>query len=433
MAKASKTSKVETKEIQSDVVTVTDPKVEAAAIEKMITARISLLFNAPFFGNMATRMKLVNADDWCSTAATDGRNFFYNTEFISKLRQKEIEFLFGHELLHACYDHMGRRGTTRDAQLFNIACDYVVNADLFDAGLGEKITTVPCLFDTQYAGMCAEQVYDILYEKADKIDMNSLIDQLLDDHIDGEGDDEGEGKDGEGKDGEGKGKGKGRPKLTEEEKKQLRDEIKEAMISAAHAVGAGNTPGGVKRLISDFTTPVMNWRELLQQHVESQIKADFTWMRPSRRSWHCDAVMPGMKPGDRVEVTVAIDTSGSISAVMLKEFLSEVKGIMDAFDDYEVRVMSFDTQVHNVQVFTPESSDDILSYEPMGGGGTDFMAVWEYFVENDIVPKKLAVITDGYPNGSFGDPEYCDTLFVIHGSTSIVAPFGITTYLSEGS
>jgi len=44
-------------------------------VEKLVTARVGLLLRHPFFGNLATRMKLIDASDWCSTLATDGRNF----------------------------------------------------------------------------------------------------------------------------------------------------------------------------------------------------------------------------------------------------------------------------------------------------------------------------------------------------------------------
>ena len=39
---------------KSKVKTVTDPKVDAAAKEKLVTARIGLLLRQPFFGNLAT-------------------------------------------------------------------------------------------------------------------------------------------------------------------------------------------------------------------------------------------------------------------------------------------------------------------------------------------------------------------------------------------
>jgi predicted metal-dependent peptidase len=85
--------------------------------DKLTTARIALLLKAAFFGNLAIRLELVNADSWCGTAATDGRKFYYNTEFVGKLKSKEVEFLFGHEVLHNVYDHLGRTGKERDAML----------------------------------------------------------------------------------------------------------------------------------------------------------------------------------------------------------------------------------------------------------------------------------------------------------------------------
>ena len=86
----------------------TDPREDFEAREKLTTARVSLLIKQPFFGNMATRLPLVNADDWLPTAATDGRYFYYNSKFINMLKKKEIEFLFGHEVLHNVYEHLGR-------------------------------------------------------------------------------------------------------------------------------------------------------------------------------------------------------------------------------------------------------------------------------------------------------------------------------------
>ena len=407
-----------------------DPKQDALAIDKIITARIGLLIRAPFFGNMVTRLIIKNSSDWCATAATDGRHFYYNTDFINALTIKEVEFLFGHELLHSVYSHMDR-GTGRDHQLFNVACDYVVNADLIDQRIGERIKTVPLLYDAKYKGMCAEEVYDILYEQAEKIDVSGLMSQLLDDHLDGGDDDD--GNDGVGEEGNKdiKRKGKGRPKLTEEEKKQIRDDVREAMISAAQVVGAGNTPGGVKRMLADLLEPKMNWRELLQQQVQSLLKVDTTWLRPSRRAWHSDAIMPGAKPGETIDIAVAIDTSGSISQSMLKEFLSEIKGIMDAFAEYKISLWTFDTRVYNMQEFTQENSDELLNYDIQGGGGTDFMCNWTFMQENEILPKKLVFFTDLCPFGEWGIEGYCDTIWIAHG-TDAVAPWGVTCRYDEG-
>ena len=406
----------------------TDPKLDREIREKLITARVGLLLRASFFGNLATRLKLVNADEWCPTAATDGRNFYYNSRFVDMLKPKEVEFLFGHEVLHCVYDHFGRRGD-RDPQLFNIANDYCVNGDLKKHRVGEFITSVPCLYDHKYEGMSSEEIYDILYENAEKIDIGSLIDKLLDDHLDGEGNGEG----GEG-DGNNPGSGKGRPKLSAEERQKIKDEIKEAVLSAAAASdGAGNLPAGVKRIIEDMTAPKMNWRELLRMQLESTIKSDYTWMRNSRRGWHMDAVMPGMKLDPMIDIAISIDASGSMGDKMLKDFLGEVAGIMEQFPNYRIHVLSFDTQVYNPQQFNSENLEDITGYEIMGGGGTDFDCVFEYFKANEIEPKRHVMFTDGYPCGSWGDEQYCDTVFIMHGTTSIVPPFGQFAYYEEES
>jgi predicted metal-dependent peptidase len=394
----------------------TDPKVDLLARERLVTARIGLLLRHSFFGNLATRLTLINADEWCSTAATDGLKFYYNSRFIMMLKPKEVEFLVGHEVLHVVYDHMGRRGT-RDPQIWNIADDYAVNADLKRHKVGQFITTVPCLYEQKYDGKAAEEIYDDLMKNVQKIDINSLVDQMIDDHMDGDG--EGEG-DGEG-DQEGKGK---RPKMSPEERERVRQEVKQAIINAAQSAEAGTLPLGVERLIKQHTNPVMPWRELIQTNLTSAIRTDFSWMRPSRRSWHMDAIMPGMTPGEEIDVVVAIDMSGSISNHQAQAFLGEIGGMMDAFDGYKVHVFCFDTDIYNPQDFNSESMDTIDEYEPAGGGGTDFDAIFDYLKKVGNVPKRLICFTDGYPCGSWGDPDYCDTTWIIHGDPDPNPPFG---------
>ena len=399
----------------------TDPKVDAQARERLVTSRIGLLLRHSFFGNLATRLQLINADEWCGTAATDGLKFYYNSRFVMMLKPKEVEFLVAHEVLHVVYDHIGRRNE-RDPQVWNIADDYAVNADLKRHKIGEFITTVPCLYESKYDGKPAEEIYDDLMKNAQKISMDDLIDQLLDDHMDGSGESE------DGEDGEGKSK---RPKMSQEERDRIRQEVKQAIINAAQSSEAGTLPKGVERLIRQATNPVMPWRELIQTNLTSAIRTDYSWMRPSRRGWHMDAVMPGMTPGEEIDVVVAIDMSGSISDRQAKAFLGEIGGMMEAFDGYKVHVFCFDTETYNPKDFTSENLDTIDEYEAMGGGGTDFDAIFKYLKDIGNVPKRLIVFTDGYPCGSWGDPDYCDTTWIIHGDRNPNPPFGTFALYDE--
>jgi len=388
-------------------------------VEKLVTARVGLLLRHPFFGNLATRLELVDASDWCSTLATDGRKFYYSNEFVNKLTPKQAEFGFAHEVLHNVFDHMGRRDG-RDPTLSNIAADYAANQILKDERIGEVPEFIKIFQDNKYRGWSYEQIYNELYDKAEKIDLSELG-ELLDEHLDGEGS-EGDGDGEDGKD------GKGRPKLSAEEKKKIRDEIKEAMVAAAQAAGAGRIPAGVARMISDFTEPKMDWRQLLRMSIQSILKSNFSFSRPNRKSQHSGAVLPGMMNEQTIDVSIGIDMSGSISNVQAKDFLSEVKGIMDEYVDFKLDIWCFDTDVYNYAQFTGDNADEIMDYEVKGGGGTDFDVNWKYMRDNDIQPKKFIMFTDGYPCGSWGEEDYCDTLFIIHGDETINAPFGQTAH-----
>ena len=403
-------------EVATKPKTVTDPKVDAAALDKLITARIALLLKAPFFGNLATRMKMVNADEWCSTAATDGRSFFYNSEFVNKMPLRQVEFLFGHEVLHAVYEHIGRLNG-RNPQPWNTAADYCINSALRDQRIGKKITVVGMLYDPKYRGMSAEEVYEDLEKNADKLDISKLAQQVLDEHLrqQGEGDESNEGQ----------------PQPSKEELGSIRDELSQAIIEAVQTTSTENIPGNVKRLLKDLTEPQMNWRELISQQIQSTIRSDYSWTRPSRRGWHMDAILPGTKTAEAIDVCISLDSSGSISREMLRDFLAEVRGIMTTFPDFKIGIWCIDDIVYNYQVFTPDNIDEFESYEIMGGGGNTFEENWAFMRKNDIEPKLFIMFTDGYPCPNWcgpGDENYTDTLFLLHSTTSIVAPFGVTAY-----
>jgi len=389
-------------------------------VEKLTTARIGLLLKAPFFGNMATRMRLIQSDDWCPTAATNGRDFMYNTEFVKKLSVKKLEFLFAHEICHAIFDHFGRCGS-RDRQLANIAQDYAVNQILVDERIGEKITEVKICYDPKYRGMAWEEIYDELYEKAEKISMPQLLAQLgelLDEHIKEE--------EGAGADGDKTKDGKGKPSLSKEEAEKLRQEIKEAMIQSAAAAGAGKTPAGIMRMIKSMTEPKIDWRQLVQQEIQSIVRNDYSFQRVNRKSMHSGAILPGMKEATTIDVAISIDMSGSIGEEDATAFLSEIKGIMDQYEDYRINLWCFDTEIYNWKTITHDEAHELEEYVPEGGGGTDFEVNWTFMEENGIQPKKFIMFTDGYPCGGWGNEDFCDTIFIVKGNTQANAPFGQT-------
>jgi predicted metal-dependent peptidase len=394
-------------------------KMREEVLDRIIIARVGLLLRHPFFGNMATRLRIEPADEWCPTAATDGRHLYFNTQFFNAMDNKEIEFVIAHEILHCVYDHLTRR-EDRDPKLYNIAADYVVNNLLVRDRIGSKPKVVDCFQDFKYDKWTSEEVYDDLFKNAKKIDISQLG-ELLDEHIDwGDEDDDKDGK-------------SGRPRLSKEDLRQIRDEIKEAMLQASQSAGAGNVPGEIQRMIKELTEPKMNWRQLLRQQIQSTIRNDYSFSRPSRKGWHTGAILPGMNFDQTIDICVSIDMSGSISNEQGSDFLGEIKGIMEEFKDYIIKIWCFDTKVYNEDDFSSDNGKDISEYQVVGGGGTDFVCNWDYMKKHDIQPKKFIMFTDGYPFNSWGDDSYCDTIFIIHSNhnKNLEAPFGVTAHYEK--
>ena len=397
-------------------------------LDRIVIARVGLLLRHPFFGNMATRLKIQAADEWCPTAAVDGRTLYFNTQFFNAMNNKEVEFVIAHEILHCVFDHLGRRDQ-RNPKLYNIAADYIVNNLLVRDRIGAKPKVVNCYQDFKYDKWTSEEVYEDLFKQAEKNGQDYLdqLGEMLDEHLDleGDGSDDGDNKDGK----------SGRPRYSKAELDQIKDEIKEAMLSAAQAAGAGNTPGEIARMIKDLTEPKMNWRELLRQQIQSTVRNDYTFSRPSRKGQMTGAILPGMNFDETIDICIALDMSGSIGDEQARDFLSEIKGIMDEYKDYNIKLWCFDTKVYNEQDFSADGGDDLMDYEIKGGGGTDFDANWTYMKYNDIQPKKFIMFTDGYPWDSWGDESYCDTIFIIHShrDKNLQAPFGLTAHYEDAA
>lgn len=378
------------------------------AVDKLVSARIEMLIRMPFFGNMATRMALVECNDR-PTASVDGRNFYFNTNFVNNLKQKELIWLFAHEVMHCAFEHFLRKHN-RDHQLWNIATDYAINNILHKNNIGKRIEGT--LYDAKYDGLAAEEIYDKLYEEADKMSLDELIDQMVSDHLDQTKDEN------------------GNPKSSEEINK-MKSEMREALLSAFQSAdGAGNVPAELARLIDAMTTPKVSWRDELRQTLKSKIKSDYTFTLPNRKTMAQGIILPSMSFDNEINISIGVDTSGSISDNILKNFLGEISAIISEFNSWTINLWSFDTKVYNHKEYSSHCGEDILKHEFVGGGGTDFEANWNFMKANEIVPDMFIMFTDLCPFGSWGDESYCETLFVGYNNKNTQAPFGRTIHVS---
>jgi predicted metal-dependent peptidase len=385
-------------------------------IEKLVIAKMGLMIRAPFFGNMASRMPLVNADTWCDTAATNGTYFYYNRDFINSLTIKQCEFVYCHEVLHCAFDHFERTGS-RNKRLANIAQDYAINIIISDGKIGEHPPTI--LLDEKFRGMPWEEIYDILWDEFKDLPsledvLEKLEEMLLDHHL--KEDDVNDNPD--------------TPTLTKENLQQIKDAIKSAMIQAASVAG-NNLPDAISRLVNAWTSSKIDWKDLVRLNIQSIVKSNYSFARPNRKSMGTSIILPGLEPEMTIDVAIAVDTSGSISNEDCSIFLGEILGIIEQFQDFKIDLWCFNTDIHNHKTFSQENSDELREYDITGNGGTDYDVNYTFMKENNINPKRFFMFTDGEPFSSWGDEDYCDTVFVIKGNPMVMAPWGTTIHYED--
>ena len=382
--------------------------------EKVMQARVRLLLTQPFFGMLALKLQLKEVDSETAqkmpTVACDGRYFWFNPEFIEKLTQEQLMFVISHEIMHQILHHAQRRNN-RDPKLWGVSNDHLINTELVMHGL-----TMPPVgeYNEEFANWTSEDVYDKLKDEDENGGSNSQT-PTMDVHP---------GEDGF--------PGQDPADMDDLEQEQMAQDWSDAMQQAAQAAGAGKVPGMIKRLIQDLSEPKMDWRQILLLHLQSCVKSDYSWTVPNKRTFAGGITMPSMTFDDTIEIAISIDCSGSVSPQMLRDFLSEVRGICEAFSGYKIHIACFDTQVYHTA--TLENEEDMEDYinRLEGGGGTDFMCWWNWAVEQDWIGDihKILFFTDGLPFAEWGIDGVCDTLWIVHGSTN-EAPFGTTVFYED--
>ena len=346
-----------------------------------------LLIKYPTFGSVIANLEFQASKD-IATAGTDGKVLLYNPKFVSGLSDKERTFLFAHEVCHVAFEHIFR-SEGKDKQLWNIATDSVINALLKQDGLPMIDGGVDIPEAVNYD---AEEMYNKLLEENKKQqssqggqeqteeqanvghDTHSLWNKAIEER-------EKEKKQQTNEFVE-KGEKETFKQNKIERRKQLQKLSKELAEQSSHEAGTGIQRQGKKLADIGIATPLMDWRKLLRQAV----KYDEEWTRKNAR----------MRNGyfrHRVEeipipeTEILLDTSGSVSETLLRNFLRECKNILA---NSKVKVGCFNTQFHGFTELRRVEDIDNMSF-PIGGG-TDFNAAVEAFSRR--VPNKI-IFTDG--------------------------------------
>ena len=387
---------------------------------KLAAARTRLILDKPFLGALVLRLPMQQADaSWCKTTATDAKTFFYNHEYIDAMSVEQTQFILAHEALHCALSHFARR-QHRVKHRWDLACDLAINPILINEGMQPIPDT---LYDPQYAEMTAEEIYPTIDDLDDRETQDQHVydedDREQNEHNDSSHGDQ-DNDDGDKGDEPGQDKGTGGdkpqtdqnnqssgneaeldenlggaaqpPPLTEAEKESLSVQWQQRLAGAAQtAMQAGKMGEALARLVDHLLQPQLPWRMLLARYMTAIARDDYSFQRPSRREGA--AILPSLR-SSQLDVTIVIDTSGSISDAEVSEFISEVdaiKGQMRA----RITLLACDDKLSDNAPWHFEPWDTFeVPEDMMGGGATDFRPAFVFAEQQGKQPDLLIYFTD---------------------------------------
>lgn len=387
----------EVKVIDEDVMIENNiDKLDLQVIEAKLTkARTQLILDKPFLGNLVLRLPLKAAGSWCRTSATDAKSFYYNPSFINQLDNHQVKFVLIHEALHCALTHFSRRGN-RLKHKWDLACDFAINPLLVKEGFHPPLD-LPIFH--KYQGMIAEEIYPMI---DDSIDTKPMDQHLYDDNPkDDVSESDGELREDDLPNSSAKDNDKNNHQnntnssdlankpspLTPDEIQQLSSKWQKNLASSAQfAQQAGKLDGEFVKLIDFFLQPQFSWRSLLSQYIFSFAGDDFSYARPSRRSGN--AILPSLR-SSQVDMTIAIDTSGSISKDNIDEFVTGVNAIKSNIRA-SITLIACDEKVSKELIWRFEAWEELTFPASLGGGkGTNFNPVFDYVGEQDTASSVL--------------------------------------------
>ena len=393
---------------------------------RILLSRMRILMNHGFYGLLLMHMRFA-LDSSIDTAATDGMKIYFSPDFMEEISDSELDFVLMHEIMHIALCHCFR-GLEHDQQLFNIACDIVVNSNILYSNnmdvksitlskYGVSMNKTP-LNDDGYK-YTAEEVYDMLVNKGKIKSKSTNANGSSNQSSSSTGASTSSKKDGKrGKVGtlggdsdlddalqKQKGWDSHEKWSTLSEDKKAREEWIKRVIDAATSIyitessnNRGNIPLFAKRIVDEFKNPQTDWRRLLDEFISEEV-CDYSFNPPDKRYEDSPFYLPDFNDTD-IEISdilFMIDTSGSVNDKALTVAYSEIKGAIDQYDGKLKGWLGFfDAAVVDPIPFS--DVEELKKIKAYGGGGTSFRCIFEYIKDymHDNFPKTLVILTDGY-------------------------------------
>ncbi|MCH9813502.1 MAG: hypothetical protein K0U47_06105 [Epsilonproteobacteria bacterium] len=349
--------------------------------EKLNKAKAKLMLEHPYFGSISSMLKL-KVNENIESFESDGNHFSYNDDYLFALHIEEIEFTLANASMHYALSHQNRMHQ-REGWLWQLATDYAINAMLIQNNM---FPPARINHDPRFEGMYAEEIYAILKHEIDEKEFTEQEEKF---------------------------------RNKEQVKADDNEPIDEALLEQIHQKikEQGELPKALKRLFPELYIDSIDWRAELHRYLNVHAKEDYQFFPPNKKYIHQGFALPSLK-SELLKIVVAIDTSGSIDIDLLATFFAHFQSIMESFKSYEIDLIECDAKIQAHRTFYP---GDMIAYNAIGGGGTDFRPLFAY-VDTKLQDAQIIIyFTDGF--GSFPKtPPTCDVLWVM--PEKITVPFG---------
>lgn len=383
----------------------------ARTMERMKHVRREMVKEYPFFGELIMNLKLAAAA--VGTAGTDGSYLFLDPNFERKLSDEELTFIFMHEVMHVVFLHCYRRGG-RDRELWNLACDYVVNSNILMAmGLEEyEVVGKPVIHKVcrnEAYNYSAETVYEMLLNQYKKqLDSNKKRDEILDAHdiwLDVE------------------------VEYSQENIERWNEIVMEA-TGKWYGTYAGVAAGCLKRYKMDAYKTQLKWKQIVRDFIRHRHNdEDYGFHPPERRFQDEEFIYPGINPEESEVIEnlwFFIDKSGSISKKMLMEIIQEIETGIRQVKNMQGLVSFFDVAV-TPPFFFKDLREFLRIGVPLPDGGTCFQGIFQYISKQgrQYDPQGIIILTDGYAKFPEKNPLHkIPVLWIILDNPSAKPKFG---------
>lgn len=365
--------------------------------ERITKAKIWLITNRPWFGQLSCYVEPVENNNIPTAAIDLLGNLYYNTKFMEELSDSEIRGIICHEIMHLAFKHLERMDE-RDPLIWNMACDLKVNEEVKNM----PNTALPGgALSPGFSGSwahgnvkiskinekTAEQIYYELKKQAPKVpkyDCDLIVagDQK---------DDDGNGND-----------KKGCKKISKADVTVL-GRAWQGRVYSATETAKGDTPAGVLREMWEMQNSELPWHNILKARYR-KLGFKRSWKKPNKRYYQQGFYYAGRIKSEGIKMVAAIDTSGSMMREDLNKAVSELYGITKAFPFLDLWVTDCDAQIYQAKKYKKEEISRLIL---KGGGGTDFRPVFKW-IEKDLNNQidSLVFFTDLYGDFPTKKPPY---------------------------